>query len=235
MTLLASLTVHQFTINILAALFMGLAIGLERQLRQHTAGLRTNGLVSLGAALFVSVTSYVDPQNDPTRIAGQVVTGIGFLGGGVILREGFTVRGMNTAATLWCTAAVGTLAGSGCVAEAGIGTVAILILNVALRPLVHKMEWHANKAIEVETVYRMRVVCDADHDGVIRTILMRHVNSQPRMSLQGISIQEAATEHAATVVAEIFSAERNDKSLNELVSRVSIEPGVTSVSWERVQ
>jgi putative Mg2+ transporter-C (MgtC) family protein len=235
MTLFALLTLKQFTINILAALLMGLAIGLERQLRQHTAGLRTNALVSLGAALFVSLSMLVDNESSSTRIAGQVVTGIGFLGGGVILREGFTVRGMNTAATLWCTAAVGTLAGSGYVSEATVGTVAILVLNVALRPLVHKLELHSKIAIEVETVYRLRVVCDTDHDGVIRTILMRHINSQPRMSLQGISIQEAGHDKQSTVVAEIFSAERNDKYMNELVSRASLEPGVTSVSWERVQ
>ncbi len=235
MTLIALLTLNQFTINILAALLMGLAIGLERQLRQHTAGLRTNALVSLGAALFVSLSMLAEPDSSATRIAGQVVTGIGFLGGGVILREGFTVRGMNTAATLWCTAAVGTLAGSGCVSEATIGTIAILVLNVALRPLVHKLEWRTKNTIEVETVYRFRVVCDTQHDGIIRTILMRHVNSQPQMSLQGISIQEASHEHQSTVVAEIVSAERDDKYMNELVSRASLEPGVTSVSWERVQ
>src|SRR5262245_50173167 len=92
---------------------MGVAIGLERQFRQHTAGLRTNALVCVGAALFVSLSRFISPDTSPTRVAAQVVSGIGFLGGGVILREGFNVRGMNTAATLWCSAAVGTLAGAG--------------------------------------------------------------------------------------------------------------------------
>ena len=107
-----------------AALLMGAGLGLERQYRGHPAGLRTNALVSVGAALFVSLSGLLPgPNVDPTRIASYVVSGIGFLGGGVILREGFSVRGMNTAATLWCTAAVGTLCGSGFVAEAaGRGT-----------------------------------------------------------------------------------------------------------------
>src|SRR5258708_6342249 len=102
-----------FAINIAAALVMGIAIGLERQFRQHAAGLRTNALISVGAALFVSVGRMVDHESSPTRVAAQVVSGIGFLGGGVILREGLNVRGLATAATMWCSAAVGTLAGLG--------------------------------------------------------------------------------------------------------------------------
>jgi putative Mg2+ transporter-C (MgtC) family protein len=83
-----------FTLNIGAALLMGMVIGLERQFRQHPAGLRTNTLVCVGAALFVSVGLLIDHESSPTRVAAQVVSGIGFLGGGVILREGFNVRGM---------------------------------------------------------------------------------------------------------------------------------------------
>src|SRR5277367_6021962 len=102
-----------FARNVGVALLMGFAIGLERQFRQHPAGLRTNSLVCIGAALFVSLSRLITPESSPTRVAAQVVSGIGFLGGGVILREGWNVKGMNTAATLWCSAAVGTLAGSG--------------------------------------------------------------------------------------------------------------------------
>src|SRR6516162_6818147 len=118
-----------FTLNIGAALVMGVVIGLERQWRQHTAGLRTNTLVCLGAALFVAMGALIA---EPSRVAAQVVSGIGFLGGGVILREGFTVRGMNTAATLWCSAAVGVLAGTGFLVEAALGTAAVLIVHLGL-------------------------------------------------------------------------------------------------------
>src|ERR1700722_15434038 len=93
-----------FALRIGFALLLGALIGLERQWRQHTAGLRTNTLVCLGAALFVSLAPLIGQPSESTRDAAQVVSGIGFLGGGVILREGFTVRGMNTAATLWCSA-----------------------------------------------------------------------------------------------------------------------------------
>ncbi|MGO9612558.1 MAG: MgtC/SapB family protein [Dissulfurispiraceae bacterium] len=85
-------------------------IGLERQWRQCTAGLRTNSLVALGASLFVSLSSLVTQTNDHTRMAAQVITGIGFLGAGLMLREGIKVRGLNTAAALWGGGAIGTLA-----------------------------------------------------------------------------------------------------------------------------
>ena len=101
----------QFAVNLAAAFALGSLIGAERQWRQRMAGLRTNALVATGAALFV-ILGMPTPDN-AMRVAAQVVSGIGFLGAGVIMREGLTVRGLNTAATLWCSAAVGTLSGSG--------------------------------------------------------------------------------------------------------------------------
>ena len=112
----------QFAVNLAAAFALGSLIGAERQWRQRMAGLRTNALVATGAAMFVMLAM---PTPDNTmRVAAQVVSGIGFLGAGVIMREGLTVRGLNTAATLWCSAAVGTLSGSGQVHLAAVGTFA---------------------------------------------------------------------------------------------------------------
>src|SRR6202011_1348142 len=103
-----------FAVQLALALLFGAAIGAERQWRQRTAGLRTNALVSSGAAMFVLSARLMGAPNDSVlRVAAQVVSGIGFLGGGVIFREGLSVRGLNTAATLWCSAAVGTLCGVG--------------------------------------------------------------------------------------------------------------------------
>ena len=223
-----------FALNVGAALLMGVAIGLERQYRQRTAGLRTNALVCVGAALFVSLSRLIEHESSPTRVAAQVVSGIGFLCGGVILREGFNVRGMNTAATLWCTAAVGTLAGAGFLLEGAVGTVAVLLAHVALRPVVRRLEARVVVAREVEALYRLRVVCDEQQEAVIRLVFLRHVNSQPGMALQGLSAQDTEQAGRTAVVAEVFSAERNDKYMNELVSRMGIEPGVSAVSWERV-
>jgi putative Mg2+ transporter-C (MgtC) family protein len=103
----------QAGLNLFIAACLGASIGLERQWRQHLAGLRTNTLVALGAAIFITYGRAVSDADGATRIAAQVVTGIGFLGAGVIFKEGLNVRGLNTAATLWCSAAVGLLAGEG--------------------------------------------------------------------------------------------------------------------------
>src|SRR5262249_47470560 len=154
------------------------------------AGLRTNALVCLGAALFVSVAQMIAHESSPTRIAAQVVSGIGFLGGGVILREGLNVRGLATAATMWGSAAVGTLAGLGFLMQAAIGTLAVLFVHLALRPLVRTIEARTKVMAEVETVYRMRVVCPSQQAGLIRTIFLRHVNAQASMTVQGISTQD---------------------------------------------
>jgi len=224
-----------FAVNMGAALLMGMAIGLERQFRQHTAGLRTNALICLGAALFVSVARMIDHESSPTRIAAQVVSGIGFLGGGVILREGLNVRGLATAATMWCSAAVGTLAGLGFLVQGAIGTGAVLFIHLALRPLVRKIEAQAKGIGEVETLYRMRVLCPSEQAAMIRAVFMRHVNAQPAMMVQGISTQETDQADRTAVVVEIFSTERNDKYMNDLVSRLSIEPSVSSVSWEKTR
>jgi putative Mg2+ transporter-C (MgtC) family protein len=140
---------------------------------------------------------------------------------------------MNTAATLWCTAAVGTLAGTGFPAHAAIGAAAVLFLHLTLRPLVRRIDARAKTAQEVETVYRVRVTCEDRQESVVRLVFLRHVNSQPRMALQGLSTQDTEQGGRTVVVAEVFSAERDDKYLNDLVSRLSIEPGVSAVSWER--
>jgi putative Mg2+ transporter-C (MgtC) family protein len=220
-----------YSLNVAAAMLMGVALGLERQFRGHPAGLRTNSLVSVGAAMFVSLTHLMG-DHDKTRIASYIVSGIGFLGGGVIIREGFNVRGMNTAATLWCSAAVGTLCGAGFPGFALIGALFILTIHIALRPISHWIDERRKTAPGVEVNYRLRVVCGEAEGGIIRTILLRHVNSHAKMAVQGISTQDA--EPGRVIVAvDIFSTERNDRAMEELVARLNIEPAVTAVSWEK--
>ncbi|HHT23835.1 MAG TPA: MgtC/SapB family protein [Bacteroidales bacterium] len=127
-----------FALRLAAAMVGGGLIGLERELSNKSAGLKTNMLVSIGACIYVLINlSLVESQGagDPTRIIGQIVTGIGFLGGGVILHRGLNVHGLTTAATIWCSAAVGCLAGLGMFKEAGVATLAVLTVNFALKKL----------------------------------------------------------------------------------------------------
>jgi putative Mg2+ transporter-C (MgtC) family protein len=129
---------------------LGAAIGVERELRDREAGLRTHMLVALGAALFTVVSAYgfadvigrgdpnVVERLDPSRIAAQVVSGIGFLGAGAIIRQGLSVRGLTTAASLWIVAAIGMAAGAGMYAAAVIGTVIVLFSLGPLRILGYR-------------------------------------------------------------------------------------------------
>jgi putative Mg2+ transporter-C (MgtC) family protein len=130
------MNVSVFLTRLGIAALLGIAIGFERQWRQRAAGLHTSSLVSIGAALFALLDGVLG-AGDTTRIVAGVVTGVGFLAGGVILRSGANVSGLNTAATIWATAAVGALAGFGFFREAGAGAFGIIFLNLTLQPLAN--------------------------------------------------------------------------------------------------
>ena len=124
-------------LRIFVAAALGGAIGLERELRERQAGLRTHLVVSVGSALFTLVSAYgfssFDGKVDPTRIAAQIVSGIGFLGAGAIIRQGLSVRGLTTAASLWLVAAIGMAAGAGYWDGALIATLGALLTLGPLR------------------------------------------------------------------------------------------------------
>jgi len=160
-----------FTIRILICFILSILIGLERQFRHKTVGLRTNVLVSLGAFMFVSM-SFNTITSDTTRIAAQVVSGIGFLGAGVILKDGNRIKGLNTAATLWCVASIGVLTASGMVIEATIGTLFILISNILLRIVSQKI---MNK-IKTQENCILDIKCDPNEEKTIKNLIIKLTN-----------------------------------------------------------
>lgn len=124
----------EFVFRLLAAVAAGGAVGLERQINNKSAGFRTNTLVSVGACIYVLINIILTENGgDPTRIIGQIVTGIGFLGAGVILHRGINVQGLTTAATIWCSAALGSLAGLGLYVELLISALLIILVNTAFK------------------------------------------------------------------------------------------------------
>ena len=117
-------------------MFCGFIIGFERQWKHKSAGLRTNTLVATGAAFFVLLSlELTGSHGDVTRIVAQVVTGVGFLGAGIIFRDGANVQGLTSAATIWCSAAIGSIAASGFFAEAIAGALVVVFVNVGLNPI----------------------------------------------------------------------------------------------------
>ncbi len=125
-----------FIERLMVALAAGFLIGFERQWHHKSAGLRTNTLVSVGSALFVLLSIEITQSGgDVTRIIGQVVTGIGFLGAGIIFKEGFSIHGLTTAVTVWCSSAIGCLAAAGFFVETLIATLLVVGVNLALKPI----------------------------------------------------------------------------------------------------
>jgi putative Mg2+ transporter-C (MgtC) family protein len=226
------LVLGEVFVRLAAALVAGAAIGVERQWHQKMAGLRTNSLVALGSAGFVAFSSVVG-EGDPTRVAAQVVSGIGFLGAGVILREGINVRGLNTAATLWCSAMVGTFAGGGYYALS-LGAAALVVLtNVAMRSAILGINRRqaARTTDDAETQYTIAVTCRSTEEAHVRSLLL-HALSQGGLGLRKIESEDLTESGKVCVTADTPPGTRKDAALENIVGRLSLEPFVTAVSWE---
>src|SRR5271166_5436318 len=154
-----------------SAFALGTLIGAERQWRQRSAGLRTTVLVAVGAAAFTDLGIRLLAADGATRIISYIVSGIGFLGAGVILKEGTQVRGLNTAATLWCSAAVGAFAGASLWPEAVAVSLFVVAGNTLLRPLVHYINRLPINTRTTEAQYRVHVVTDHRKVAAARDIL----------------------------------------------------------------
>lgn len=167
--------VHEFLINIIASIFAGMIIGAERQWRKKLAGMRTMTLVTFGSCQFVSLSTLIQDDSSPTRIAAQVVSGIGFLAGGVILRDGFSVTGINTAATLWCSAAVGSMIGAGFAIEGVICAVVLMLVNILLRNLSLKIEdYTLQKEDEaIDSIHYLSVIASNTSEVMLRTEIIQ--------------------------------------------------------------
>lgn len=216
--------------RLILALACGALIGVERQWRQKMAGLRTNVLVAIGACAFVLFAYRLTPVGDATRMAGQVVTGIGFLGAGVIMHEGVNVHGLNTAATLWCSAAVGMFAGAGMLFEAAIFAVFVTGTNMVLRPIVGFINRHTGPPAEIEQRYVIKVVAAKSDEARLRAGLLEvleadHLGLQ---QLKSTALDGGEIEISATIVAP----HREDAKMEAIVSRASLQPSVSAAKWQ---
>src|SRR3984957_18988400 len=169
----------QAGLNLFIAACLGASIGLERQWRQHLAGLRTNTLVALGAAIFITYARAAGENEGATRIGAQVVSGIGFLGAGVIFKGGLNVRGLNPAATLWCSAAAGLLAGEGMGLHGLVAAVLVIATNVILRPLVRVINRQPIEMSEEEQHYVVSIECRPARASDIRAQLVEDFGGVP--------------------------------------------------------
>ena len=216
-----------FLLRIGSAFVMGTLIGLERQYRQRDAGLRTNVLVTVGSAAF-TVLSYAmtSGNGDPSRVAAQIVSGIGFLGGGLIQKDGFNVKGLNTAATIWCSAASGTLVGVGMFAESAILVGFVLLTHLLYRPLCRLIERNSAESC----AYSLRVECRTDLVDKIREIIMRTLSFGGGVKLSSLYYKNM--EDKSVVCCDLEIVGGNRALLDLLVARVRAVPEVSFAGWE---
>ncbi len=216
------------TINMAFALILGAVIGSERQFRGRMAGLRTNALVSLGAAGFVTFAALFPDDINPTRVAAQVVSGIGFLGAGIIFRDGFNIQGINTAATLWCSAAVGLIAGTGHLAYAIALTSLIVFSNLGLRPVVRMLKKFAAKAPGAEQFFDLTLECRQENEKEIRAILL---GSLTEHGLDLFQIASRSDNKIVEIVAQVSGSEAAAVKIERTISQISLSPSLLSASW----
>lgn len=220
-------------INLFIALACGAVIGSERQVRQRMAGLRTNALVALGAASFVIFSGLYPDEVSPTRVAAQIVSGIGFLGAGIIFRDGFNVHGLNTAATLWCSAGVGMMAGHGAWEHALLLTGLVVFVNLGLRPLVKLLKRYTRAGVPVIRAYRVQVSVDPVQESVVRGLMLR------TLSLGGLHISEisvtAGDGLGLDLSVTVTSESAGEMALEQAVQRLAAEPGLRRVRWEALE
>ncbi len=227
-------TLDVAALNLFAAVVLGALIGSERQMRQRMAGLRTNALVALGAAGFVVFASLFPNEVSPTRVAAQVVTGIGFLGAGIIFREGFQVHGLNTAATLWCSAGVGMMCGAGQLPFAALLAAFVIFINIGLRPLVKWIKRTTNAGIPVLRNFQITVSARTDAEQHARALLLRTLQVS---GMKVIQLVARADEQAGTIgLAVVVEAEAaTDTVIENAVATLAADPKMTSVRWESAE
>ncbi|MEP2530545.1 MgtC/SapB family protein [Shimia sp.] len=226
-----AIQLDEAAVNLAVALFCGALIGSERQVRQRMAGLRTNALVALGAACFVVFSLLYPTELSPTRVGAQVVSGIGFLGAGIIFREGFNVHGLNTAATLWCSAGVGVIAGAGAVLFAVMATGAVIFVNLGLRPLVKWLKKKTRAGVPMTQEYRVALRCDEKNASKVRGLAMQAL-SRRGVRVLGFDLTRSSEEVELEIMVAINDL--SDDKIDEIISPLMIDSRVDTINWDPI-
>jgi putative Mg2+ transporter-C (MgtC) family protein len=227
---MAMISIQQTAANLGVAIILGAAIGFERQWHQRLAGLRTNTLVALGAATFVVFESLFPDTSNPTHVAAQVVSGIGFLGAGMIFRDGLNVRGLNTAATLWCSAATGILSGAGAWMHATLAATLVVGVNLLLRPLVQLMSQRPMTSVELPSSYVVSVTCKSKQAAQIRALVLQELKLVG-LHLRRLDSAKIEGTDQVEVSASVTADSRSDGALEQIVGRLCLDPTVTAARW----
>jgi putative Mg2+ transporter-C (MgtC) family protein len=212
----------QFVLHLSGATALGAIVGLEREWRQRMAGTRTNALVAAGASAFVMA-----------GVGPYVVSGIGFLGAGVIFQDGGNVRGLNTAATIWCSAGIGILSGLDALPLALFLAIVILLANIGLRPLVYRFHRVLPSPEHSDTLYEIVLTCRCTDETHLRALLLGSMTQEPA-TLQALHSESEPGLDRLRLRAQVSTRGRQNELIEKIALRLSIEPGIASMSWSMV-
>lgn len=226
----------EFICHLLTAIALGGLIGLERQLTGHSAGIRTCVLVCVGASLFTAFP-FLLPASEPsrmdiTRVAAQIVSGVGFLGSGIIFKDGSDVRGLNTAATIWCTAGVGIFAGAGLYIPAVISAVCLFFVNLLLRIVMERIGL-LGRYDDSGCICKLCLTVSLNDANDVRNKITALLsgNKLYLIQLQSRNI----TADTVRLEAKYIYDDRDYVRKNEkLIQELSVLPGVQETGWEAV-
>ena len=214
------------------ALVLGACIGAERQWRQRAAGLRTNTLVCFGAAAFVDLGLTIAPGT--TQVIAYVVSGVGFLGAGAIMKDGGSVRGLNTAATLWCSAAVGTCAGAGEMLDAVFVTALLIAINSALRPLSRYIDRRSLAHLDKRVFYQLRLLCDSDRQTEAEYEVTRAIATHAFV-LRELRTEKLEDSDNSVVQAVLESSADDSKIMDAIAESLRALPWAHSTEWTKTE
>lgn len=232
-------TISGFSIRLLICILLGLGIGFERQWTKHPAGILTNVIVCVGAYAY-SAFSYVAMDGtgntvDVTRVAAQVVCGIGFLGAGLIIRDGTNIRGLATAATIWTTAAVGVLCTLPNIIFSIIVGLTVVFIHLLLHPVSNYLEkarqYKKGESRNAECIYKISILCNEDNEIDIRSHLVKTIHEKEKVLLHNLESQ-STNDGRTKIKAYISTAKKDDDTVESVLVHIGKDEGIVSAGWK---
>ncbi len=231
-------TISGFAIRLLIAAGLGILIGAERQLTKHRTGILTNVIVCVGSFAFTAF-SYLakDGSSDVTRIAAQIVSGIGFLGAGVIISDGTKIKGINTAASIWASASVGILC---CLDKwwfAALVAGTIVLAHIIIHPITEfitkKQEYNKEKSDKLETFYRISIVCSEENADDIKKNIIEYFRELDDVLLRNLEMSDVDGGNVK-VRAEISTKRKNNELVEHIITHVGKHEDIISTGWKHL-
>lgn len=232
-------TILGFSVRLFISILLGMVIGFERQWTKHPAGILTNVIVCVGSYAY-SAFSYIAMGDDSslvdvTRVAAQVVCGIGFLGAGLIIRDGTNIRGLATAATIWTTAAVGVLCTLPNILFSIIVGIAVVVIHLILHPVSNYLEkarqYKKDDSKNTDCIYKISILCNEDNEIDIRSHLVKTIHEKEKVLLHNLE-SHSTNDGRTKIKAYISTAKKNDDAVESLLVHIGKDEGIVSVGWK---